>query len=282
MSTAFSSDPTFDLKRATTALHGAAIGHTLVYQTRVSSTMVVAQQLAEDPAVRSGTVVLAEEQQAGLGRLQRRWEAPPGQALLASLILKRGQLPDPPAQLPMIAGVAAARAIAALVPGLTDDLGLKWPNDLMLGEDLAHARKCGGVLIETVYVNGQIEYAIVGFGINVNQEQADLPSVPPQLPQPTSLRLAAGRQLDRTDLLVALCRAWDELSRLAEPAHDLYHEWRSLLLTLGQPVSVLLHQSDRTLQGVALDVTMDGALLLVDEAGHLHRLDAGDVTTRLP
>lgn len=273
--------PLLNITRIVVALKDAIIGHTIDYHPSTSSTMQVAHRLAEDASTRSGTLVVAEEQTAGMGRLQRRWEAPMAQALLVSLILKNEHLPSNLAHLPMMAGVAAVRAIAAELSELIDELGLKWPNDIMLGEDLAHARKVGGVLIETSYVHEQPQYAIVGIGINVNQLPDALPEVPPEAPPPTSLRLAIGRMVDRTSLLIALCRAWEDL--LLTSMHDIYQEWRNLLLTLGQPVTVLFHRDGhRQLHGVAVDVTVDGALVVVDEAGRSHLLDAGDVTTRLP
>lgn len=275
--------PILNITRIAVGLKDAAIGHNIDYHSTLPSTMHVAHQLANDPTIRSGTLVVTEEQSDGIGRLQRKWEAPMAQALLVSLILKSEHLPTNLAQLPMIAGVAAVRAIAVELPELTDELGLKWPNDIMLGEDLAHARKVGGILIETSYVHDQIEYAVVGIGINVNQAQDALPMLPPTAPPPTSLRLALGRTLDRAALLVALCRAWEELVTPQASAHNIYHEWRNLLLTLGQPVTATFHSdSERYLHGVAVDVTADGALVVIDVSGHSHLLDAGDVTTRLP
>ncbi|HAJ35314.1 MAG TPA: biotin--[acetyl-CoA-carboxylase] ligase [Chloroflexi bacterium] len=272
-----------DITRIAINLKQAVIGHTIDYHGTVTSTMQIAHQLATDPATRSGTVVVAEEQTAGLGRLQRQWHAPMAQALLVSLILKQEHLPINLAHLPMMAGAAAVRAIVSLAPELTADIGLKWPNDIVLGEDLAHARKVGGVLIETAFVRDQVDYAIVGIGINVNQAADALPEVPANAPPPTSLRLEMGRMLDRTALLVALCQAWEELITPQATPHDIYHEWRSLLLTLGQPVTVITHgENERSFTGVAVDVTTDGALIVVDDAGHSHLLDAGDVSTRLP
>jgi BirA family biotin operon repressor/biotin-[acetyl-CoA-carboxylase] ligase len=272
-----------DITRIAINLKQAVIGHTIDYHSTVASTMQIAHQLAADPDTRSGTVVVAEEQTAGLGRLQRQWHAPMAQALLVSLILKQEHLPTNLAHLPMMAGAAAVRAIIRLAPELTEDIGLKWPNDIVLGEDLAHARKVGGILIETSFVRDQLDYAIVGIGINVNQAADALPEVPANAPPPTSLRLEMGRMLDRTALLVALCQAWEELITPQAATHDIYQEWRSLLLTLGQPVTVIVHgDSERTFAGVAVDVTADGALVVVDDAGHSHLLDAGDVSTRLP
>ena len=284
MTTNSAHHPILDITRIAVALKDAEIGHNIDYHASVDSTMAVAHRLAVDPATRSGTIVVAEEQTSGLGRLQRRWLAPPNQALLATLVLKAPHLPANIAFLPMIAGIAAVRAIAWLVPDLTDDLGLKWPNDVVIGADLAGARKTGGILIESSFLRDQVDFALVGIGINVNQDAATLPVVPADAPPPTSLRVVVGRTIDRTALLIALCRAWEELVSPDASPHDIYHEWRNLLLTLGQPVTAHLyadHGATR-ITGRAVDVTPDGELVVVDEAGISHVLDAGDVTTRLP
>lgn len=284
MTTNSAHHPILDITRIAVALKDAEIGHNIDYHASVDSTMAVAHRLAVDPATRSGTIVVAEEQTSGLGRLQRRWLAPPNQALLATLILKAPHLPANIAFLPMIAGIVAVRAIAWLVPDLTDDLGLKWPNDVVIGADLAGARKTGGILIESSFLRDQVDFALVGIGINVNQDAATLPVVPADAPPPTSLRVVVGRTIDRTALLIALCRAWEELVSPDASPHDIYHEWRNLLLTLGQPVTAHLyadHGATR-ITGRAVDVTPDGELVVVDEAGISHVLDAGDVTTRLP
>ncbi len=284
MTTNSAHHPILDITRIAVALKDAEIGHNIDYHASIDSTMAVAHRLAVDPATRSGTVVVAEEQTSGLGRLQRRWVAPPNQALLATLILKAPHLPANMAFLPMIAGIAAVRAIAWLVPDLTDDLGLKWPNDVVIGADLASARKTGGILIESSFLRDQVDFALVGIGINVNQDAATLPVVPADAPPPTSLRVVVGRTIDRTALLIALCRAWEELVSPDASPHDIYHEWRNLLLTLGQPVTAHLYADHGTTKvtGRAVDVTPDGELVVVDDAGISHVLDAGDVTTRLP
>jgi BirA family biotin operon repressor/biotin-[acetyl-CoA-carboxylase] ligase len=259
------------------------VGHTIDYYQTVGSTMSLAHALAADPATRSGTLVVAEEQTMGLGRLHRHWEAPPAQAVLASLILKGAHLPANPALLPMMAGVAVVTGIAQALPELADEIGLKWPNDILLGDDLATGCKVGGVLIETSFISSHIDFAVVGMGINVNQSACDLPAVPPEAPAPTSLRLFMGRALDRTDLLISICQAWDELLGPAGAEHDIYHQWRNLLYTLGQPVTVHFTGSFGAppLTGTAVDVTSDGELVILDAHGQPHVVDAGDVTTRL-
>jgi BirA family biotin operon repressor/biotin-[acetyl-CoA-carboxylase] ligase len=239
--------------------------------------------LAGQSGARSGVLVVAEEQTAGQGRLHRTWEAPMAQALLLSLVLKPPHLPANPAQLAMLAGISVVRAILNILPDLSDEIGLKWPNDVLLGQDLASGRKVAGILIETSYRDNSMQYAVVGIGINVNQDLSSLPSVPLTMPQPTSLRAYVGRPIDRSDLLISLGQVWNELLGPKQAEHNIYQEWRRLLYTLGQRVSVRQYgqNSDHALHGTAVDVTPTGALVIQDDAGHMHEVGSGDVTTRM-
>ena len=272
-----------DLTRIARNLHAATVGHTIDYYATVPSTMPMAFALASRPETRSGTLVVTEEQTAGVGRLQRHWEAPHSQALLVSLILKPPHLPVNPAQLPMLAGLAVVRAIVRVVPVLAAEIGLKWPNDVLLGIDFATGRKVAGVLIETAYQRDAMAHAVVGIGINVNQGAHSLPTVLPSSPQPTSLLEYLGRPVDRSDILIALGQVWSELLDPDQASHNIYHEWRNLLYTLGQPVKVQPLGTDDhyTITGTAVDVTPDGELVVIDDLGYTHSLSAGDVTTRL-
>ena len=279
--TQYLSSAVLDIFRVARTLQAATVGHTIDYHGALSSTMQAAHELAIQPETRTGTLVVAEEQSAGQGRMQRRWEAPFAQGLLVSLILKDDQLPQNPTQAPMLAGIALVRAIVQVAPELADEIGLKWPNDVLLGEDLATGQKVAGILIESSYRNDQLEYAIVGMGINVNQQAAELPAVPPEAPAPTSLRLHLGRPLDRSSLLIALCTAWAELLGPQRMTHDIEQEWRNLLYTLGQPVTVrYFGESGAVLSGVAVDVTADGELMVQDDAGRTVVVSSGDVTCR--
>lgn len=273
--------PLLDLTRIAMSLNRTEVGHTIDYHAVVDSTMPLAHKLAADPATRSGALVVAEEQSAGQGRMRRTWDAPMSQALLVSMILKGDHLPANPANLAMLAGIAVVRSIVNVLPELTDEIGLKWPNDVLLGADFASGSKVAGILIETSYTRQSMEYAVVGMGINVNQGADGLPKVPPGAPPPTSLRLHLGRTVDRSDLLISLGQVWSELL-LKQRSHNIYQEWRSLLYTLGQPVMVRHYgqDSEQVVTGRAVDVTMDGALVVQDDSGVAHTFGTGDVTTR--
>ncbi len=227
-----------DITKVAMALQNASVGHTIEYHQSVPTTMTIAHELAALPETRSGTLVIAEAQTAGLGRLQRHWEAPAQQALLVSLLLKQDMLPPNPALIPMLAAIAIVQAIVRLAPNVTEEIGLKWPNDVLLGDGLATGRKVAGVLIETVFRESKMEHAIVGMGINVNQAVTDLPTVSAPMPQPISLRAHLGRSVDRNELLIALCEAWSDILVPALDGSEIYHRWRNLLYTLGEPIVV--------------------------------------------
>jgi BirA family biotin operon repressor/biotin-[acetyl-CoA-carboxylase] ligase len=279
--------------------------------------MPLAHALRTSTECPSGSVVVAEEQVAGRGRRQRRWETPYGVALLTSILLCGRHLPARASHLPMLAGVAAVRAIAQVEPELAPRLALKWPNDVLIGSNVAGSEpprtkpgaeidtkahgKVAGILVDTSFQQGAPNYAVLGIGINVNQRDDQLPPAAPNAPPPTSLRLQVGRTVDRTQLLTALCEQLSQLvspptaERAAVSEHEMriYNEWRNLLHTLGQPVTVYpsVPASDaatgvagrsaaQPFTGLATDVTLDGALVVENDAGNRQIFSAGDISIR--
>lgn len=272
-----------DMDRVAAALRSSAIGHTLDYHLRAESTMLLAHQLALRPDIPSGALVVAEEQTAGRGRLQRRWQAPPGRALLFSVVLKQGQLPRQPGHLPMLAGLAVLRALDSMeLHGVR--AGLKWPNDILLahGPPPATSGKVAGILVESSMRGDRLEHAVLGIGINVNQTLAELPQVEPQVEPPamppTSLAVALGSPVDRTELLIQIAQALADL--LTWPAPTVVANWRRALWTIGQQVTVYPGDGS-AIAGRAVDVTEAGSLR-VDVGGTVHTFDAGDVSLRGP
>ncbi|MCC6167680.1 MAG: biotin--[acetyl-CoA-carboxylase] ligase [Caldilineaceae bacterium] len=273
-------DP-LDLPRLRHALAASPVGHTIVYAAGLPSTMPVAAAQIRDPASRSGLLVVAEEQTAGRGRGARPWHAPPRVALLVSIALKPPRLHLPLTHLSIAAAIAARDAVVACAPHLAAQLTFKWPNDLLLGPTLEQAGKLGGILIQTALsAQGGLDYAVAGIGLNANQRADQLPAVaPPALP-PTSLRIAQGAPIDRTALLIALCQAF--AAALERPPHQLRTDWRDRLSTLGRRVALYARPDDPTpvLTGQAVDVDVDGALLLQDDQGRRHTVHAGDLALR--
>jgi BirA family biotin operon repressor/biotin-[acetyl-CoA-carboxylase] ligase len=214
-----------------------------------------------------GLAVFAEEQTAGRGQVGRHWIAPPGCCILTSVLLRPSIPPDQLRYLTMIAACAAAAA-SIETTGLA--IQLKWPNDL-----ISDTGKVGGVLVENSIVDGQVEHAIVGTGINVNQSRRDLAS----LPGATSLRAELGRMVDRTDLARALLRALDErYTFIRDQQYDaILAEWRGRLVTIGKWVSL---RTGNRVDGpyFALQVTDRGALVLLRSDGTTFEAVAGEVS----
>lgn len=238
--------------------------HIIVYHTVPSTNLLAAQMAAQ--GAEEGTVVLAEEQTTGMGRRQRRWFAPHGSSVLMSVILR----PDIPAHdgflVTMMASVATLNAIEA-ESGLVGSL--KWPNDVLIS-----GRKTAGVLVESQIQSNVVVSAVVGIGINVNFDPAQIPEIPPGA---TSLMVEAGHPLPRVPLIRALLRRLDELYGLLRAGQgvQLLQMWRERLSTLGQQVKVILPQE--TVTGLAEEVTPEGGLVLRLADGTRRVVHAGEV-----
>ncbi len=287
--------PTLDLTFIRQQLAHSPIGHTVVYHTSVPSTMPIATELAQNPDIPSGLVVVTEQQTNGRGRRGRSWHAPYASALLTSIILKPPHSELPTATLTMLAGNAILAAVAASVPELASKLHLKWPNDLVLGSDPATARKIAGILAESSLTpvaqqnrqqnkeaspQANSTYAILGIGTNVNQQASDLPRIAPPTPRPTSLRVASNHLIDRSDLFVHLCQ--QIAVGLTRTPTASYQQWKAHLATLGQNVAVYTNglAQPATLIGKAIDVQEDGALVVEEATGRQHTFYAADVSIR--
>lgn len=275
--------PTDFLPDARSLLRTHRFGHHFIYYPVTGSTNTIAQELAS--SVPDGTLIITDEQTRGRGRLGRRWFAPPGSALLMSLIL-HPPAPLAPIHLSALCSLAWRNALAE-VGGL--QAAIKWPNDLLL-----NGRKVAGLLTETVYNGSRLQAVITGMGVNVHQdkETLDAASTGTGGTPATSIDIEAGRWVSRIDLLVAFLAAAEyryfALLQALETQGDaapvaLCHEWARHMETIGKHVRVRSNTTpDATLlaEGIAEGVDSNGALLVRDAAGQLHTVLAGDVTLR--
>ncbi len=291
-------------------LRACSVGHTVEYHASVPSTMPPARRLAIDPETKPGAIVIAEEQTAGRGRLSRDWEAPYGDALLLTVLLKPPLLPSDPAQLPMIAGISIVEAIGQVIgqviPSTAERVSLKWPNDVLMGRahphdsfadglhlddtyldathfDATRAAKVAGILIESAFRGPTMDYALIGMGINVNQQEGSLQAIAGAAVPATSLRHQVGRPIDRTQLCIALCLRladWLATAQTLDGPDKVHQRWRGLLTTLGHIVTVHHFAGDQVQTGRAVDVDRAGNLIIEDNNGIRHAFGAGDVTLR--
>ncbi|MGY1663992.1 biotin--[acetyl-CoA-carboxylase] ligase [Geodermatophilus sp. SYSU D00705] len=226
-----------------------------------STNAVLAAEAAEEAP--EGTVLIAEHQAAGRGRLDRTWASPPRAGLTVSLLLR----PDVPAArrgwLPLLTGVALAEAVGD-VPGVR--AALKWPNDLLA----ADGAKLAGILAEVA--SGAV---VVGVGLNVSTRADELPE------GGTSLALAAGAPVDRAAVLLRFLRGFERrylpwVRALGDPVGTgLARDYLAWCATVGREVVVTLPDGSGV-EGVAEAVDWDGRLVVRTAAGRLE-LASGDV-----
>jgi BirA family biotin operon repressor/biotin-[acetyl-CoA-carboxylase] ligase len=256
-----------DSPRIQAMLTTRVFGRNLVLLPRTGSTNDVAKELAARSAP-AGTVVLADEQTAGRGRLGRHWSAPAGTCLLCSILFRPDLAPTQAQSLTMLCAAAAADAVEQ-VAGLP--VSLKWPNDLIVKSQ--NWRKLAGILTETGVIGERVSFVVVGIGINVNVTPRELPTLAPDA---TSILAETGREVDRVRLLAVLLAGVEDRYTQLEAGESPHAEWTARLATLGERVEVIT--SEGTIAGVAESVDRRGALLLRTPDGELHRLIAGDVT----
>jgi len=240
----------------------------LVLLERVASTMDAARRLAlMDPRI-DGLVVLGDLQERGRGRFSRSWLAPPGSGLTFSVVL-RPRIEESQ-QLWAMAGVGVASGVQRL--GV--DVGLKWPNDVLVA-----GRKLCGILVEASWSGNVPQHAVIGVGCNVN---LDVERVPGIADTATSLSRELGHPVSRLGVLHALLEGLSEAGRLlARDPVALLQRYRAVCVVRGRRVIVTAGGSP-ALRGVVLDVDQDGCLVLRDEAGTVHRLAAGEVSLIMP
>lgn len=243
------------------------MGRRILFKTETGSTNADAFRLAEAGA-EQGTVVIADHQTSGKGRLGRRWESPAGVNLYCSVVLRPDLLPYEAPQLTFLSAVAVARAIA-MITGLQPCI--KWPNDVLL-----HGRKVAGLLNEMSAETDRIGFVILGIGINVNMRAQQFPD---DLRYPaTSLMLESGLPVSRQALLICLLQELDHEYRRFESRGfaPVRAEWAHYCNAFGREVQV--NQGTGILHGAFDGIDEDGALLVRCSDGRQERILSGDVT----
>ena len=253
----------FDVTRYDSELRTKSFGRNFIFEPVVGSTMDVARDAARHGAV-EGTLIAADEQTAGRGRLGRSWVNPPAVNLASTIILK------PPQH--MLRWIAMMTPLA-IVRAIEDTTGLvvdiKWPNDVQVA-----GKKLAGILIETEISDGAAT-VLVGAGINVNFDPRGYEEVRDIA---TSLRAELDHEVDREAVLAAYMLRFEELYEAGRAGESPLDAWKQRLVTLGKFVHAAWPggQAD----GVAESVDEDGALLVRVAEDAVVRVEAGDVTLR--
>ncbi len=238
------------------------------YYDCVDSTNTLAKKMASEGAPH-GTVLIANQQMSGRGRMGRRFQSPDGMGIYLSVILRPNCPPEQLMHLTCAAAVAVCNAVETVAPFRPK---IKWTNDLVY-----HNRKLGGILTELSVEGKIVQYAVIGIGINCHQKVTDFPEDLQDMAG--SLYMAAGKSVDRASLAAAMVNTlWEMDSRLLSEQNRIMDAYRNDCITLQQEI-VLLRGSQKQ-YGTALSVDNNGGLVVAFSDGTVQTVTSGEVSVR--
>lgn len=258
-----------NLEKIRQNLRTAWLGRNIHYFVEVDSTNDVAKTLAEQGA-EEGTIVIAETQTRGRGRLGRRWESPKGGVWL-SIILKPRLKSKELVKLNLLAAVAVSRTIREEY-GLAAEV--KWPNDVLIDW-----KKICGILAEAVTERNESKYVIIGIGINAN---FDLSAFPEELKATaSSLKEILGIEVDREHLICGLLKNFELYYEAFKTGNFklILNDWRKFSCILGRKVQI--YENDKKFDALAVDIDENGYLIIKLDDGTIKRVFSADITLRL-
>ncbi|MFW6022532.1 MAG: biotin--[acetyl-CoA-carboxylase] ligase [Halanaerobiaceae bacterium] len=260
-------------------LENKEIGNEIIVFDSIDSTNNKAKELARDKC-KSGTVIVAEEQVAGRGRLGRKWHSPVGSGLWFSIVVRPDILPIKSPFLTISASLAVLDAVRCIVnevcgkinnKNIKNKIKIKWPNDILFEE-----KKIAGILSEMSADMEQIKYGIIGIGINVNQDffSEDIKDTA------TSLKKICYKKIDRIKLLKYVLNYFEGYYEklIKGKENELLEKWKSNLNVIGE--EVIIYSNKKTFYGKVIDISTQGELILQDKKNILHKFWAGDVSLR--
>lgn len=244
-------------------LHTKYVGKKIYYFDKLDTTMKEAFRLGME-GEKEGTIVIAEQQSHGKGRLGRIWESPKGKGIYMSLLLCP-QLPLTEVPLmTLMSAVAICDAVRTLYDVVAE---IKWPNDLLI-----NGKKISGILTELNAESDRVKFLVIGVGINVNTTKSHLPE------KATSLKLEIGKKIDRIKLLQIILEKfefWYEQC-LADGFDGVLQQWKTWSCTLGR--EIVVSDGHRQTKGKAMDLDSYGRLIIKQEDGNRVAVMTGDVT----
>jgi BirA family biotin operon repressor/biotin-[acetyl-CoA-carboxylase] ligase len=258
--------PSLTAEAVSERLAGCVLAREVRYFRELPSTNDRAFQLALEGAP-EGTVVVADRQTRGRGRMNRVWISPPERNVYLSVVLRPDVAPERAPQLSIVAGVAAAEALRTYSPAA----GLKWPNDVLIGN-----RKVCGILAEMRVSAGRLDFVILGIGINVNLLPEECP--PEIAGTATSLRAETGRFVSRPEVIERLIHALEAAYRtyLQDGFPPSRERWLAMTDMAGGRVRIV--SGEGAYEGRMIGLDDAGALLLEEETGAVRAVMAGDAS----
>jgi len=243
-------------------LKTSLIGNDVRYYSELESTNSTAREIA--PSASEGTVVLAETQKNGRGRMGTEWQSVPG-GLWLSLILKPSIPLENLSKVTLVAGIAVANTLR----NMGVDAHIKWPNDV-----LVKGKKICGILTEVSAEIGKVDYVVLGIGININVKLPDLKDDIRR--DSTSIANEIGKPIDRTSFLASLLYELEQqyIRFKTRQFAEIVDEWINLSDTIGRNVKVTT--PIKLIEGKAVGITEKGALVVLDKNNKKHEIIAGN------
>lgn len=244
------------------------IGREILYFPKLLSTSTTAKEQAEEGA-KEGTVIIAETQTGGRGRLDRQWFSPKGGVWL-SIILRPEIATEDAQKITLVTAVAVARTLGK---EYAVKVRVKWPNDILTSN-----KKVCGILAEATLKDKMVNFVIVGIGINAN---FPIEALPEELQTTvTTLQDVLGKNVDREKLIRVLLMEFEDYYDLfrAKKFRKLWNEWRRMADFLGKEVEIT--SFGEKFRGKASDIDENGALIIELENGETKKVLSGDVSVR--
>lgn len=246
------------------------IGRNVVYLDSINSTNTYAKKRAEEP-FKEGTVVIAEEQSAGKGRLGKHWVSPKGKGIWMSIMLKPDILPADAPKLTIVTAYAVANAILSCC---NLDARIKWPNDIIAG-----GKKLCGILTEMSAEADEIKYVVIGIGINANLDIGDFGQEVSSIA--TSISIESGRNISRKSLVASVLKEFELIYKDFERTGSIkfiLDEYKNKSAVLGKEIRIISRKEEIT--GLAIDISEEGHLVVRLDDGSIREVMSGEVSVR--
>lgn len=242
------------------------LGKTIIHRDSLTSTQIIAQKLALDGA-ENGTIVIADEQTAGKGRVNKQFHSLKNKGIYMSLILKPDILPYMAPQLTLL----TATVLASVLDSTGIKPQIKWPNDVLID-----GKKISGILTEMQAEQDKILYVVIGIGINLNLESSDLPDEIKE--RVTSLKMETGKTWDVVTFTQQFLKTFEEKydQYIKEGFKNVKVDWENYGFKLNE--KLYIKSGKQTFEAIFTGIAEDGALLATRENGEIEKVYSGEIS----
>jgi len=249
---------------------GKFFGHQIIYFPETASTNDDAFSMGIAGAP-EGTVLIADHQSRGKGRVQRSWHSPAGVNIYTSVILRPQIRSSESSWIPITAGVAVAEILESCYCPV--GVSLKWPNDVLL-----NGKKVCGILSQARIARDKLDFVVLGIGVNVNITHGQFPEEIRD--RATSLYIEGGKEIIRLELLIRLYENLEKWYKklLQDGFGDVKENWLKLAPMIGKSIQVVFDHE--TINGTAAGLDEDGSLILLGSDNKQIKVSAGDATIK--